>query len=213
MSELHAWHNEKLGIRTVEALKRNGFAATYFSTSEKAAEYILSLIPSNSSVGIAGSATTKGLKIIDELKSKGNEILDHNLPGLSNEEKSVIRLRQQTCDVFLTSSNALTLDGKLVNMDGIGNRVSAMIYGPKKVIIVVGINKIVSNLDQALDRIQTVASPLNNKRLNQSNPCVETGTCVDCHSPTRICNILTVLHKKPLLTDTTVIIIGENLGY
>lgn len=213
MEDLYLWHYEVIGERTVEALKKNGFQSVYFSSREEAAQYILDLIPNNSIVGIAGSATTKSLQILEELRSRGNQILDHNDPSLSEEEKNQIRLQQQTCDVFLTSSNAVTLDGKLVNMDGIGNRVAAMTFGPKKVIIAIGINKIVSNLDLALNRIQTLASPINNKRLNRPNPCVKTGVCVDCQSPTRICNILSVIYKKPFLTDITVIVVGENLGY
>ena len=213
MEDLYIWHNEIIGKRTVESLKKNGFQAAYFSDKEEAAQYVLSLIPKNNSVGVAGSATTKSLKILVELKNRGNQILDHNDPSLSEEEKNQVRLQQQTCDVFLTSSNAVTLDGKLVNMDGIGNRVAAMTFCPKKVIIVVGVNKIVSNLDLALDRIQTTASPINNKRLDRPNPCVKTGICVDCQAPTRICNILNIIYKRPFLTDITVIVIGENLGY
>jgi len=213
MEDLHKWHNETIGQRAVEALTKNGFNAIYFPYKEEASDYISQLIPFKCSVGVAGSATTKSLGILEELKAKGNKILDHNDPTLSQEEKMQVRIDQQTCDLFLTSSNAVTLDGKLVNMDGIGNRVAAMTFGPKKVLIVVGVNKIVSNLDLALDRIQTIASPINNKRLNQPNPCVKTGVCVDCQSPTRICNILTVLYRKPFLTDITVVIIGEDLGY
>lgn len=213
MEDLHLWHHEVIGEKTVEALKKNGFQAVYFSSREEASQYILNLIPDNSSIGVAGSATIKSLEILDELRCRGNQILDHNNPSLNEEEKNQFRLLQQTCDVFLSSSNAVTLDGKLVNMDGIGNRVAAMTFGPKKVLIAVGINKIVSNLDLALDRIQTLASPINNKRLSRPNPCVKTGICVDCQSPTRICNILNVIYKKPFLTDITVIVIGENLGY
>lgn len=211
MREVTEWHSGKIGERTVKALEKNGFKAFYFAQKSQALNHILSLIPPKASVGVGGSATIKDLGITPMLED--NTILDHNNPELTQEEKMDIRLKQQTCDVFLTGSNAVTLDGKLVNMDGIGNRVSAMIFGPKKVIVVIGINKITANLDQAITRIENIASPMNNKRLSLPNPCVEKGTCQNCQSSSRICNVLTIIHKKPLLTDMEIVIIGEDLGY
>lgn len=207
------WHSELTCQTVIKNLEKNHFQAKYAANTEEAAKIILDLIPDNSSVGLGGSMTFQEIPIWEELKKKTDNIINHGDPSLTPEEKAECRLKEQTCDVFLTSSNALTMDGKLVNMDGLGNRVSAMIYGPKKVIIAVGKNKIVKNLEQAIDRIERIASPINNKRLNRPNPCTETGYCVNCSKDTRICNVLTVMHKKPSVTDITIILINEDLGY
>lgn len=124
-----------------------------------------------------------------------------------------IRRKQLTCDVFLTGTNAVTIDGRLVNTDGVGNRVAAMIFGPKKVIIAVGINKIVKDIAEAEKRIKLYAAPMNNKRLNLPNPCIRTGECMDCQGPTRICNVTTILNKRPMLTDIHIFVVGEDLGF
>ncbi|HBA56184.1 MAG TPA: lactate utilization protein C, partial [Syntrophorhabdus aromaticivorans] len=116
-------------------------------------------------------------------------LLDHWKEGLAKEEMNAIRLQQLTCDLFLSSANAITEHGDIVNIDGFGNRVSAMIFGPKKVIIIAGYNKIVPDVPAALDRIKRVAAPMNAKRLNLSLPCAETGHCHDCTSEERICRV------------------------
>lgn len=210
---VNSWHNDLLGQRVVEALKKNDFDAVYFSSREEAVKYMLDLIPAGAFVGFGGSVTLGELSISEKALAKGAKVLDHNKPGLSPEEKMEIRRRQLVSDVFLSSTNALTLDGCLVNIDGAGNRVAAMTFGPKKVVVVAGINKICRDTTDAFTRIQTVASPRNNKRLGLSNPCTVSGTCEDCRAKTRICRAYSVMKKKPMLTDMTVIIIGENLGY
>jgi len=213
MKEFEAWHNDVIGERTVAALVKNKFTATYCKTGREAVEKILEQIPANASVGIGGSWTVMQLGLLDKLSARGNEVLNHGKPGLTSEEAAAIRIRQLTSDVFLTGTNAVTLDGKLVNTDGVGNRVAAMIFGPKKVILVAGINKIVKDVEAAEERIKLYAAPINNKRLNRPNPCTATGECMDCQGDTRICNVTTIMKKKPLLTDVNVFIIGEELGF
>lgn len=213
MSDFKAWHNDTKGAKVVEALRKNHFDATYVKTKEEAVAEILELVPSEGAVGFGGSWTLQELGIAGLLEQRGNTVLNHNKPGLSPEEAGAIRKQQLTSDAFLTSSNAVTLKGELVNVDGAGNRVAAMIYGPKKVIVVVGVNKIVRDLDAAVSRIQQIAAPMNNKRLARPNPCVTTGECMDCQGPTRICNVTTILHKRPVLTDLHVIVVGEELGF
>jgi len=115
-------------------------------------------------------------------------------------------------DVFLISTNAITEEGHLFNIDATGNRVSAMVFGPSKVIAVAGINKIVKNLDEAFMKVQERTAPINAKRLKKATPCVNSGKCEDCESPERICNIGVIIYKKPKLTDLHVVLIGENLG-
>lgn len=207
------WHVETLGQKVVEALQKNNFSAEYVSTVEDARKRVLELIPAEGSVGIGGSFTTAQLQILDELSRRGNLILNHGIAALSPEEKMEIRRKQLTSDCFLTGTNAVTLDGKLVNVDGVGNRVASMIFGPKKVIVVAGINKIVKDVDRALERIELLAAPINCKRLNIPNPCVKTGVCMDCNTSTRICNVTTIIRKKPSQTDITVIVVGEELGF
>lgn len=213
MSEVKVWHNETIGTKTVGALIKNNFQAMYCPTKEEAVEKILALIPLDGTVGIGGSWTVGELGLLDKLASRGNTMFNHGLPGLSGEAKMELRRKQLTCDVFLAGTNAVTIDGKLVNTDGAGNRVAAMIFGPKKVIIVVGVNKIVKDLDEAEKRIQLYAAPINNKRLNTPNPCVKTGECMDCQGPTRICNVTTIMSKRPVFTDIHVVVVGESFGF
>lgn len=199
--------------KTVEALQKNRFTASYYATAQEALEELFNIIPLDATVGIGGSWTLIQLEVAEKLEARGNTVYCHHKPGLSPEEILDIRRKQLTCDVFLTSSNAITEDGRLVNTDASGNRVAAMMFGPKKVIILAGINKIVGSLDEAQERIRTTAAPLNNKRLNRPNPCVKTGYCVDCQGPTRLCNITTVIHKRPPVSDIHVWVIGEEIGY
>jgi L-lactate utilization protein LutB len=213
MNDFTPWHNETLGKKVVEALKKNGFEAEYCATSAEATEKILALVPEGASVGFGGSWTIMSMGIKDKLAEGGHELFDHNAPGLSNEERQEMRKKQLSCDVFLSGTNALTLDGRLVNTDGNGNRVAAMIFGPGKVIVATGANKIVRDLDAAEERRQMVSAPINNKRIGLPNPCVQTGMCMDCQTETRICNVTTVISKRPKFTPFHVFVIGEDLGF
>lgn len=213
MNEFTAWHYDTLGAKTAEALTGNNFGATYCISVQEAVEQILDMIPTDAAVGVGGSFTVKELGLLDRLATRGNTILDHSAPDLDAEERTEVRRRQLTCDVFLTGTNAVTADGKIVNVDGTGNRVAAMIFGPKKVIIVVGVNKIVKDVAEAEKRIRLLAAPMNNKRLNLPNPCVKTGECMDCKGASRICNVTTILNKRPTLSDIHVFIVREELGF
>lgn len=212
MSEYIQWHHEALGEKIVKALEKNLFTATYVQNREAATAKLLELIPTSATIGFGGSVTLAQLGIITKLEERGNQVLNYMKPGLSPEEMRAIRRQHLLSDVFLSGTNAVTLDGKLVNVDATGNRVGAMLFGPEKVIIVVGINKIVCDVAEAENRVKLWASPPNNKRLGYPNPCAQTGVCVDCQGPTRICNITTIMHKKPRQTDVHVIVVGEELG-
>ena len=207
------WYNEKIGNKVVEALKKNNFDAIYFADKEEAVEYALGFVKEGMQVAFGGSMTLKELGLPKRVEEKGAYTLNHNAPGLSAEEKTDIRRQQLLSDVFFSSTNALTLDGYLVNVDGVGNRVAAMSFGPKKVVVITGINKITRDIESALDRVKLIAAPKNTKRLEKPNPCGKTGICMDCQGETRICNIYTVMKKKPTASDITVIIVGEILGY
>ena len=195
------------------ALKANGFKVIYADNSKEALDKVMSLIPKEAKVGIGGSVTVRDIGLVEAIEKQNNPIfMDWGKP-LELKEKLKVRKEALNSDVYLTSSNAITLQGQLVNIDGTGNRVSAMIFGPKKVIIVAGANKLVDTLDEALARIRNIAGPLNGKRLNLKTPCALTGKCTDCNSPDRMCKITVILEKKPSLSDITIVLVGENLGY
>lgn len=212
MSELTKWHYDTIGEKLVNALTKNNFTATYVSTRQEAADKLLELIPADATIGFGGSVTLDELDVVAKLEQRGNPVIRHNKPGLSPQDMRNIRRQQLLADVYLTGTNAVTLDGKLVNVDGTGNRVAAMIFGPDKVFVVVGINKVVKDVAEAENRVRLWASPPNNKRLGYPNPCAQTGVCVDCQGPDRICNVTTIMHKRPRLTDVHVIVVGEELG-
>ncbi|MCL1921729.1 MAG: lactate utilization protein [Kiritimatiellaeota bacterium] len=212
-TELINWTTEKHCRCAVDALAKRGFTALYCADAQAAADYILRHAEGAKTIGFGGSLSVADLKIAAHLAGTGKELLNHGLPDLTPEQKLSIMRRQLTCDLFLTGTNALTLDGLLVNIDGNGNRVAAMMFGPAKVIIVAGRNKLVDgDLCAALRRVKAHASPPNAMRLSKQTPCALTGTCADCKSPQRICRITTALECKPPLTDTHVLVVNEDMG-
>jgi len=211
--ELVTWTWEKKCLQAVESLKTNGFRALYCKTGAEAAEYILAESADARSVGFGGSMSIKDLAVEPLLLEKGKEILNHSAAGIAPEERLEIMRRQLTCDLFLSGTNALTLSGALVNIDAIGNRVGAMFFGPRKVIVVAGRNKLVAgDIPAAIRRVKDWASPPNARRLNYKTPCAETGFCCDCSSSERICRIISVLERKPKFTDLHVLVVNEELG-
>lgn len=213
MDKNKLWHNEVTGEKVVAALERNNFTAYYAACKGVAIAHILEQIDTDATIGIGGSMTTVALGLDSRLKEQGHTIYNHNIAGLSKEESLAVRHKELLADIFITSTNAVTLDGQLVNTDGAGNRVAAMIFGPKKVIVIAGINKIVADVSAAKRRIEQIAAPVNAKRLHKNTPCTVSGSCADCSSPERICAVTTILHKKPIATAIHVVIIGEELGY
>jgi len=213
MDAIRTWRNDTLGEAAVKALKKNGFDAVYVKTGSEAADLVAKHFKKGSTVGFGGSMTVKAIGVQDRAAAAGCELLDHNAPGLAPEAKGAILRRQLTSDVFVSGSNAVTLDGEIVNVDGTGNRVAALSFGPVKTVVVVGINKVVRDLDEAFARVETQAAPMNNKRLDRPNPCVKAGTCMDCDGDSRICRVYQILRKRPGGTDFSVIVVGEDLGF
>ena len=197
----------------VENLKKNNFAVHVAENKEEGAQIVRSLIEKGATIGVGGSVTIDQLDILDGLESEGHLIFNHNKAGLTPQQVLDFRRRELTCDVFLTSTNALTEKGELVNIDGVGNRVAALTFGPKRVVVATGINKIVADVHAGIARIGSVAAPLNNKRLKKDMPCTKVGHCVDCQLPGRICNVTTITKKRPPLTDIHIVLIKEELGY
>jgi len=203
----------------IQRLGESNIAAVYVENSRDAFEKVMSMIPEGSVVGFGDSLTLRQIGVVDALEKGNYTFLNPWSPGLSVEENIKLKKRALTSDVFVTGTNALTSDGKIVNVDGHGNRVAAMLFGPDKVIIVVGVNKIVEDLEEALRRIREKTAPLNVKRhpgFDPMPPCGVTGICSDCSSPWRICNKTVIIEREynnnkysPILT---VVIVGEELG-
>jgi hypothetical protein len=213
MDTVKQWWVEEKAKMAIEKLVAHGFKAIYAKTKEEAAQEIWKHITPKQRIGVGGSLSIRELGIFEKLEAQGYTIYDHWKPGLSKENTLEIRKSQMTCDLFLSSSNAVTLNGELVNIDGIGNRVNSINFGPGKVILVAGYNKIVEDVQEGIKRIKNIAAPLNARRLNIDVPCAKVGKCVDCNSSNRICRVLVILERKPSLTDIFVILVGEELGF
>jgi L-lactate utilization protein LutB len=202
----------KLGGKVVKALKSRSFEAWYFDDEAEAVEKIVSLIPKDHLVSWGGSMTVSGMGIQERLAKEGYNLLDRDkaAPG----ERGEVMRRALLCDTYLTGTNAISEDGQLVNIDGNGNRVAAMIYGPKQVIIAAGMNKVAKTLPDAVVRARNIAAPANVQRFpGLKTPCNETGSCADCLSPDTICSFLvTTRYCKPA-GRIKVVLIGKDLGF
>lgn len=212
--ELVNWSHEQKCRKAVAALEKNGFTAVYCATGQHAFDYIISESADAANIGFGGSMSVAGLGVEAHLKELGKEILNHAAPSLSREERLEIMRRELTSDLFLSGTNALTLAGELVNIDATGNRVASMLFGPKKVIVVAGRNKLVNGtIQDAIDRVKNWATPPNSKRLNFKTSCAVSGLCSDCNAPDRLCRITTIIDRKPRFTDLRVLVVNEDLGF
>lgn len=207
------WHYEEIAKKAIKALEKHQFVGVYAKDKEEARSKILELVPPSATVGITSSVSLRQLGISEALEGRGNIVYDHWKKAFSMDETMKIYKDALLADVFITGTNALSLTGELINIDGAGNRTSAMHFGPKKVIVVAGINKLVDNVEAGISRTKNIATPRITKVLKIPVPCAETGFCVDCDSPARACRILLILERKPLMTEMVVIIVGEELGY
>jgi len=178
----------------IKSLKTNRFdPVEYVQTIDEAAKMTRGMIPEDAKVGMGGSTSLRQLGVIEDLVKQG-------------------RMTRSNPDIYLTSSNAITMDGKLVNTDMTGNRVSSMIFGPKQVIVVAGMNKVVKDLHAAWDRLKNVITPYLTKSSGLKVPCAVEGKCSDCSSPFRVCSVTTVIEAKPRLTRISIILVGEDMG-
>ena len=196
----------------IKNLARRNMQAFYCPTAEEAVSKVLELIPAGSSVTWGGSMTIRDIGIPDALRAKGcYDVLDRDLVE-GDEAKVQMYVRAFTTDVYLSSANAISEDGVIVNIDGNGNRVAAITWGPKKVIFVIGINKVAQTVEAALARARSTASPINAARFDIKTPCQTDGVCHNCNSPESICNYVHFLRNSPRGRHT-VILVGESLGY
>ena len=203
---------QKRGQILVKNLQARHFDAYYCDTREDALAKALELIPEGASVGWGGAISVEQIGLMDAVHSGNFRAIDRAL-AKSPEEREEMMRECMFADVFLTGANALSLDGQMVNIDGQGNRVAAIVYGPKSIIVVAGMNKVEDTLEAAITRARTVAAPMNNQRFTNDNPCSVTGTCGNCKNLTCICNqILVTRHCRPV-GRIKFILVGEELGF
>ena len=206
--------NEKVAKKIITNLEKRRMGGSYVPTAAQAISEIVEMIPAGSTVSRCGSMSAVEMGLWEEIaKLPDVKIIDPFQPDLSPGEAMELRRQGLSADVMIASSNAITLDGKLVNLDGMGNRVAAMTFGPEKVILVVGMNKVVPDLESAIARVKHYAAPVNSVRLGFKNPCEETGLCADCKSPKRICNMWSIIEGHMIKDRIHVKLVGEDLGY
>ena len=195
-----------------KAFNQNHIELLFLNNQEELLKYLDNLIEENQTVGVGGSMTLFETGVIDYLRRKPIRFLDRYQEGLSTDQIENIFHQSLLADVYLTSSNAIDRNGNLYNIDGHGNRVAAMIYGPKKVVVIVGMNKIFDDELSAIQHIKNMSCPANALRLHKNTPCVQVGKCVDCQSDDRICSAYVKIARQPL-GRMTVLVINEELGY
>ena len=206
---------------TIENLKKNRFAVDFIERKEDVLPLIRALIPTGSTVATGGSQSLSQTGVIDLLKSGEYVYYDRIAPHLSPEQRQEMAIKGNTADYYLCSSNAVTESGELYNVDGNCNRISAIAFGPKQVIMVVGVNKIVPNMDSAIHRVKTIAAPLNTKRLNCDTYCFNTGVCMGvegkmtdgCRSSARICCNYLISGQQRAQDRIRIILVNEELGF
>lgn len=202
---------EKQAETIIKALKKRGMEGHYCADSKSAVEYVLSLMPEGSTVTWGGTASAKESGLMDALKQAPLTLWDR--ADVKPEDMKAFYRQAFCADFYLMSTNAITLDGQLVNIDGTGNRVAALSYGPDHVIVLAGMNKVAPDLESAIARVHTVAAPPNAIRLGLDTPCTKDGVCHNCFSPKKICNMLHVQHFCRFPGRIHVVLVGESLGY
>lgn len=213
MNENVQWVNEKKIERTISNLEKNNIKGYYAKSNDELINIIKDIAKEGETVSVGGSITLFETKVIDLLRSGRYNFLDRYEDNLTPADLKEIYRKSFYADTYFSSVNAITEDGEIFNVDGNGNRVAAMLYGPDKVILVVGANKIVKNIDEAINRNKCVSGPANAKRLNTKTPCAKVGYCMDCKSDDRICCEYTVIKKQRMADRMFVIFINEVLGF
>ncbi len=199
----------------IRHLKKRNMDGSYFEKIDQAVASILAEIPDGVLVGLGGSESIIESGLLDALRERDIRLLDRYKNGLSKDEVWEMRREGLSADIYISSSNAVTMDGKIVNMDGVGNRVAAMVFGPAKVILLVGMNKVVKTVKDAVSRIKNYAAPRNAVRVKVDTPCSKTGICreKDCTPPNRICSQLVILESSISPDRIKVVLVGEKLGF
>ena len=205
------YHQKRADI-LISNLKRRNFEAFYCATREEACSKALELIPEGSSVGWGGCTSAVQIGLPDAIRKGNYTVIDRDLAKTPAERQQLMR-QCLLADVFITGANAISLDGQMVNIDGMGNRVAAIVYGPASVVVIAGMNKVVDTLEDAYRRAKTVAAPINQQRFNGDTPCNVTGSCGNCHNADCICNQILVTRNCRPKGRIKFIIVGEELGF
>lgn len=213
MNENIKWVNEKKIEKTINNLKKNNINGYYVKDNDELINLIKDIAKEGEVVSVGGSMSLFESKVIELLRSGRYEFLDRYKKDLTQEDIKEIYRKSFFADAYFASANAITEDGKIFNVDGNGNRVAAILYGPDKVVLIVGVNKIVKNIEQAVSRNRAISGPANAKRLNLSTPCVKTGQCMECNSEDRICCEYTVIKRQRNPKRMHVIFINDTLGF
>lgn len=211
MVEQMALYYEKRGKILVKNLQSRHFEAYYCANREQALKKALELIPEGASVGWGGALSAEQIGLQDAVRKGNYHALDRETCATAEERERMSRACLDA-DMFITGANGLSLDGQMVNIDGTGNRVAAIIYGPKNVLVIAGMNKVTDSLEDAIRRARTVAAPMNQQRFQLPNPCTATGTCADCKSLTCICNQIVITRNCRPAGRIQFILVGEDLG-
>lgn len=212
MQQAEIMRNAACGATVVKNLQRRGFDAYYCADKEAALAKALELISETDVVAWGGSVTLAEVGLLDAVK-KRNPVIDRDT-AKNAEEKTELMRKALLCDTFIMSSNAITSDGQLINIDGNGNRVAALIFGPKQVVVIAGMNKIAGSFEAAMDRARNIAAPINAQRFaGLATPCAKTGLCADCQSPDSICAQFVVTRRCRTKGRIKVILVGESLGF
>ncbi|MDR0925308.1 MAG: lactate utilization protein [Hungatella sp.] len=197
----------------IKHLQRNNMAGYLVQDKNELLELLRKLIADGTTVGCGDSVTLEQTGVFEDLRNRDVDFLDKFDPSLTREEKRKIYLRNFSADTFITGANAITMDGKIFNIDGNGSRVAPMLYGPEQVIVVAGANKITKDAEAAIKRTRQIAAPLDAKRLNKSTPCTSLGRCIDCGHRERICNDFVLIAGQFVKDRIKVIIVNGELGY
>ncbi len=212
MNQYKKWQAQRIAQEMVGLLKAKSYNALYAEDLAAAKQLILDMIPSGSSVAVGGSETLNAMGLVELFRDGDYQFFDRYQKIPFAEIVEIYR-QSLLADFLVTGTNAVTRQGELVNMDSSGNRVAGMIFGPRQVIVAAGVNKVVDGLDEALQRIRRIA-PLNAKRLGHLTPCAESGKCMDCQVPARICNAIGIInHGMKFAGRITVIMIAEEVGF
>ena len=196
----------------IKNLDNRGMAAYYVDNKDDALKMALRFVTPGSSVSWGGSMSINEIGLIPALKAWDCTVLDRTVPKTEEEKKEFFG-KVAVCDYYFMSTNAITMDGELVNIDGTGNRVASLIFGPSNVVIIAGMNKVADNLESAVDRARNTAAPMNTIRLDRKTPCTQVGRCMDCMSPDCICNQFVVTRRSAPAGRIKIILVGEELGY
>ncbi len=212
MNEFKKAYFDKRGQQLVKNLKKRHFEAHYCETREEALAKALSLIPEGESVGWGGATSAEQIGLLNGIRTGNYKAVDRDTAKSPQERTEMMRACLLT-DTFITGANAISLEGELVNIDGMGNRVAAIVYGPKKVMVIAGMNKVADTLEDAVTRARTVAAPINKQRFGTDTPCTVNGSCGDCLSEGCICNQILITRNCRPAGRITVILVGEELGF